>query len=131
MQRYLFIKQIIDRSIVLHLPNCLRSVKWIFFIDLVFEIKSCRLGRGLLARWVGGRLVGGSVSKWSVVGWSVGRWSVDLIKFEQLHISAKTAEIKLLKFLQLMIYEWLLSCQLQCIRPKPHVKALFLEKSLI
>ena len=56
----------IDRSIVLHLPSCLRSVKWIFFIYLVFEIKSCRLDRWLLGRWVGG-----SVSKWSVVGWSV------------------------------------------------------------
>ena len=45
---------------------CLRSVKWIFFIDQVFEIESCRLGRLLLGRWVGG----------SVVGWLVvdGRW---------------------------------------------------------
>ena len=50
---------------------CLRSVKWIFFIDQVFEIESFRLGRLLLGRWVGGRLVGGSVSKRLVVGWSV------------------------------------------------------------
>ena len=50
---------------------CLRSVKWIFFIDQIFEIESFRLGRLLLGRWVGGRLFGGSVSKRLVVGWSV------------------------------------------------------------
>ena len=49
---------------------CLRSVKSIFFIDQVFEIESCRLGRLLLDRLVGG----------SVVGWSVCRWLVDSIK---------------------------------------------------
>ena len=45
---------------------CLHSVKRIFFIDQVFEIDSCRLGRLLLGRWVGGLVVG-----WSVVGGSV------------------------------------------------------------
>ena len=54
--------------------------------------------------------------------------------YEQLHIPAKTTEIKLLKYQQLMIYErstGLLSCQLQFIKLKPHVKTLFLEKFLI
>ena len=49
------------------------------------------------------------------------------IYYEQLHISAKTLKIKLLKFQQLIIYKSLLSCQLQCIKFKPHVKTLFLE----
>ena len=59
---------------------CLRSVKWIFFIDQVFEIESCRLGR-----WVSGSVVGWLVGWWVSGRWSVGRWSVgqcsvDLIK---------------------------------------------------
>ena len=41
---------------------CLGSVKWIFFIDQVFEIESRQFDPWLLGRW------------------SVGRWSVDLIK---------------------------------------------------
>ena len=57
---------------------CLLSVKWIFFIDQVFEIESCRLGRLLLDRWVGGSVVGRSVGRWVS-----GRWSVDLIKPEK------------------------------------------------
>ena len=52
-------------------------------------------------------------------------------KYEQLHISARTTEIKLLKFLQLMIYKLLLSCQFQCTKLKSHAKNLFPEKSLI
>ena len=48
-------------------------------------------------------------------------------KYVQLHISAKTAVIKLLKFQQLIIYKSLLSCQLQCIKFRLHVKTLFLE----
>ena len=52
-------------------------------------------------------------------------------KYEELHISPDATEIKLLKFLQLIIYKSLLSCQLQCIKYKPHVKTLFLEESLI
>ena len=52
-------------------------------------------------------------------------------KYEELHISPDATEIKLLRFLQLIIYKSLLSCQLQCIKYKPHVKTLFLEESLI
>ena len=48
-------------------------------------------------------------------------------QYEQLHISAKTTEMKLLKFSQLIIYKLLLSCQLLCIKLTPHVKPFFLE----
>ena len=53
--------------------------------------------------------------------------------YEQLYIYifAQTTEIKLLRFYQLIIYRPLLSCQIQCIKFKPHVKTLFLEQSLI
>ena len=54
-------------------------------------------------------------------------------KFEyvQLHICAKTVEIKLLRLEQLIIYRSLLSCQHQCIKFKSHMKTLSLEYSLI
>ena len=48
-------------------------------------------------------------------------------KYVQLHIFAKTTEIKLLRFEQLIIYRSLLSFQLQCVKFKPQVKTLFLE----
>ena len=46
-------------------------------------------------------------------------------KYEQLHIFAKTAVIKLLKLWQLIIYKSLRNCQLQCLKFKPHLKPLF------
>ena len=48
-------------------------------------------------------------------------------KYEQLHISAKTTEITLLRFEQLIIYRSQLGCQLQCIKFKAHVKTLLLN----
>ena len=52
-------------------------------------------------------------------------------KYEQLHIFAKTAVIKLLKLWQLIIHKSLRNSQLQCLKFKPHLQPLFLEYSLI